>query len=110
MLNKFWTCFFRGDFEKHGKDVFNEYYAEMRATVAPEKLLEYHIVEGWEPLCEFLDVPVPKQPFPHVNDNKCFKERCKARNRAQLYNVMVRAAVVGGGCIAGIWMGYSFLH
>ena len=29
-----------------------------------------HIVDfkkGWEPLCEFLGVPVPKTPFPHKN-------------------------------------------
>ncbi|KAL0263744.1 hypothetical protein SLS55_002726 [Diplodia seriata] len=60
MLHKFWTNFFRGSFEKNGKQVFNEYYAEMRALVPPERLLEYHISEGWGPLCEFLDVPVPK--------------------------------------------------
>lgn len=110
MLNKFWTNFFKGDFEKNGKQVFNEYYAKMRAIAPPERLLEYRVGEGWEPLCEFLDVPVPKVPFPHVNDTKGFVTRCRARNRAQMYNAMFRAAVVGGGCIAGIWMGYSMLH
>lgn len=24
--------------------------------------------EGWEPLCEFLGVPVPNEPFPRAND------------------------------------------
>ena len=24
--------------------------------------------EGWGPLCEFLDVPVPDEPFPYLND------------------------------------------
>lgn len=24
--------------------------------------------QGWEPLCAFLDVPVPDEPFPRVND------------------------------------------
>ncbi|KAL1635398.1 hypothetical protein SLS56_001823 [Neofusicoccum ribis] len=110
MLHKFWTNFFKGSFEKYGKEVFNQYYAEMRATVPAERLLEYHISEGWEPLCEFLEVPVPKVPFPHVNDTKMFKTRCRARNRAQLYNVLFRGAVIGSGCIAGIWMGYSLLH
>lgn len=110
MLHKFWTNFFKGSFEKYGKEVFNQYYAEMRATVPAERLLEYHISEGWGPLCEFLEVPVPKVPFPHVNDTKMFKTRCRARNRAQLYNVLFRGAVIGSGCIAGIWMGYSLLH
>jgi len=32
-----------------------------------DKLLVYRIGEGWEPICKFLGVPVPKEPFPHVN-------------------------------------------
>ena len=31
--------------------------------------------DGWEPLCEFLELPVPDAPFPHVNDSKQFGER-----------------------------------
>jgi len=26
------------------------------------------VAEGWEPLCGFLDVPRPPQPFPRLND------------------------------------------
>ena len=32
-----------------------------------DKLLVYSVKEGWEPLCKFLDVPVPSTPFPHKN-------------------------------------------
>ena len=69
MLHKFWSTFFKGDFNKYGKQVFNDYYAELRALVPPENLLEYKMGQGWEPLCEFLEVPVPQgKKFPHVND------------------------------------------
>lgn len=27
----------------------------------------FNCKEGWEPLCQFLDVPVPNVPFPHKN-------------------------------------------
>jgi len=30
-------------------------------------LLVYSIKDGWDPLCKFLDKPVPKKPFPHKN-------------------------------------------
>ena len=30
--------------------------------------------EGWEPLCEFLEVPVPDTPLPHVNDTENFQK------------------------------------
>ncbi|CAK8689431.1 unnamed protein product [Clavelina lepadiformis] len=39
----------------------------VQATVPPKKLLEYHIEEGWAPLCKFLDKPIPKDDFPFEN-------------------------------------------
>ena len=32
-----------------------------------EKLLVYHVSEGWEPLCKFLGKEIPDKPFPHKN-------------------------------------------
>jgi hypothetical protein len=42
--------------------------AEVEAAIAPERLLVFDVAQGWEPLCAFLDVPVPDQPFPRRND------------------------------------------
>ena len=39
----------------------------IRGLVPKERLLEWAVEDGWEPLCEFLDKPVPNEPFPHVN-------------------------------------------
>jgi hypothetical protein len=39
----------------------------VRKFVPPDRLLEYEVSQGWEPLCEFLGVPVPDEPFPWVN-------------------------------------------
>jgi hypothetical protein len=36
-------------------------------ALPPERLLVYSPKQGWEPLCEFLGVPVPDGPFPRVN-------------------------------------------
>lgn len=33
----------------------------------PDKLLVMNVKEGWVPLCQFLQVPVPDEPFPHEN-------------------------------------------
>lgn len=32
-----------------------------------ERLLVFDVAEGWGPLCAFLGVPVPDEPFPHRN-------------------------------------------
>jgi hypothetical protein len=48
---------------------------EVKRAIPAERLLVWNVAEGWEPLCEFLEVPVPAEPFPHVNDRKEFLNR-----------------------------------
>jgi hypothetical protein len=40
----------------------------VKAHVSGERLLVFDVAVGWSPLCEFLDVPVPAEPFPRIND------------------------------------------
>lgn len=47
---------------------------EVREAVPADRLLVFDVADGWEPLCEFLDVPVPDQPFPHKNLRSDFWE------------------------------------
>jgi hypothetical protein len=47
----------------------------VKANVPPERLLVWSVTEGWEPLCEFLEAPVPEEPLPHVNDRETFLGR-----------------------------------
>jgi hypothetical protein len=44
-------------------------------AVAPERLLLWRVEDGWEPLCEFLEVATPDEPLPHLNDRATFHER-----------------------------------
>lgn len=48
-------------------DWYRAYNQEVIDTIPAERLLVFHPKEGWEPLCEFLGVPVPPEPFPRVN-------------------------------------------
>ncbi len=36
-------------------------------ALPPERLLVFSPRDGWEPLCAFLGVPVPSEPFPRIN-------------------------------------------
>ena len=54
---------------------FDRYNDEVRATVPAGRLLEWKPADGWEPLCDFLEVPVPQAPLPHVNDSELFAAR-----------------------------------
>ena len=63
---------------------FNAHTEAVKATVPADQLLIYDVTEGWEPLCEFLEVDVPEAPFPHVNDGVEFKRRIVGMSVASL--------------------------
>jgi hypothetical protein len=48
--------------------------ADVKAAVPADRLLVWEPADGWEPMCEFLDVPVPDGPLPNVNDTAAFQE------------------------------------
>jgi hypothetical protein len=48
---------------------------QVQDTVPSDRLLVWSVSDGWEPLCEFLELPVPDTPFPHLNDSKVFIDR-----------------------------------
>jgi len=48
--------------------------SRIQALIPPEKLLIYEVAEGWDNLVEFLGVPKPDIPFPHVNDTADFQQ------------------------------------
>ncbi|RSL57624.1 hypothetical protein CEP54_008229 [Fusarium duplospermum] len=73
-LDFMWSGIFRGldnDIEtgvaRNGKWVYKEHCNMIRGLVPKERLLEWTVEDGWEPLCEFLGKPVPKEPFPNTN-------------------------------------------
>jgi hypothetical protein len=77
--NLLWNGFFEGKFEDKEFTIkkFNDWTEEVKRTVPPEKLLVFEVSQGWEPLCAFLNKPIPDKPFPRVNDTVEFNERKK---------------------------------
>src|SRR5258708_5628238 len=74
----------KGTFDEKFEDkdyaikVFKQNIEHVKKRVPPEKLLVYDVKEGWEPLCAFLGVEVPKdKPFPHLNDRATFQTRMR---------------------------------
>jgi hypothetical protein len=51
-------------------DYFENHVEAVKAAIAPDRLLVYEVKQGWGPLCEFLDLPVPDEPFPRVNSRE----------------------------------------
>lgn len=70
------TVFSLFDGRMHDKDhlisVYKAHNAKVRETIAPDRLLIYHVADGWGPLCDFLGVAVPDGATPKVNSREEF--------------------------------------
>jgi len=56
-------------------EYFNTWNQAVIDEVPAEKLLVHRSADGWEPLCDFLGVPVPAEPYPRVNSREEMTER-----------------------------------
>ncbi len=75
-----WQGTFQGRFEDraYAQAVVERHNEEVRRSVPADRLLVYEVRQGWEPLCQFLGVAVPKdKPFPHLNDTAVFRSRIR---------------------------------
>jgi hypothetical protein len=72
-----WQGTFDGRFEDkhHAIEVFNRHNEEVQRRVPQEQLLVYEVKDGWGPLCEFLGVEQPEEPFPRLNDAEEMRRR-----------------------------------
>jgi hypothetical protein len=67
---------FGGRFDKeHVIDVYRRHNETVKREAPKDRLLVYDVPEGWQPLCDFLGVPVPAAPFPKVNTTEEFRNQ-----------------------------------
>ena len=95
------------DFPRYGKRFFREHNDLVRGLVSADRLLEFEVSKGWEPLCAFLEkeVPVGKE-FPWHNKTNDFQRTSKEvtiqmyrRRLQEIATVVVPAAAIG----AALW-------
>ncbi len=63
------------DDEAASKAAYEQHLADVRATIAPDRLIDWQPGDGWGPLCRGLGLPVPALPFPHVNSTSEYQAR-----------------------------------
>jgi hypothetical protein len=70
-----WDGIFAGRFEDRSFaiNIFNQHIEEVRKNIPADRLLIHSAKEGWEPICEFLQLPIPNTPYPRVNEAKDIK-------------------------------------
>jgi len=81
LMQRFFNVLFRSRFgeQVHDRQFMTDYYRrheeEVLTSIPPERLLVFRATDGWGPLCNFLGVPVPPEPYPRTNTREAFLGR-----------------------------------
>ena len=69
--NAIWNGIFEGRFEDRDFAIqkFRDHIEQVTKAIPEDRLLVFNVSQGWQPLCDFLNAPIPDLPFPHVNES-----------------------------------------
>ena len=85
MVNTILVNRFTPDWNDEGasKAAYESHNAKVRAAVPADRLIEWQPGDGWGPICEGLGLPVPAEPFPHLNTTDEFRTMLSAMTGPQ---------------------------
>lgn len=99
--------YYHGSMRATAKWKLKEHVAMVKGSVETERLLEWSVEEGWDPLCRFLDIDVPKGlDFPRGNPPAEFFERVKKpyrmHSRVAWRNMLLTALALGTAMVGAV--------
>jgi len=65
----------RVDDKEHVLSVYRAHNAAVKAELPPARLLVFEGTGSWTPLCNFLGLPIPDEPYPNINSTAEFQAR-----------------------------------
>ena len=73
----------------------------VRKLVPAENLLEFHVKQGWGPLCEFWGEPVVPEgrPFPRTNDEQATRMMIRELVRYEMKKASLKCLYI---CLVGV--------
>ncbi|OCT49273.1 NAD dependent epimerase/dehydratase [Cladophialophora carrionii] len=83
------------DWGSVGPHMYRLHNQQVHDLVPKDRLLEYNVKQGWEPLCRFLEVDVPDAPFPMLNEGASIKAIFLGQ---QIFGAVVWALYIGMAC------------
>ncbi len=84
---------------------FNDWNKSVIDYVPKERLLVYKVKEGWGPICDFLDQPIPDMQFPYKNKTKNMGHMSRFINTMFIVIVLVIIAII----ISSVFWGVTYL-
>ncbi|KIJ44564.1 hypothetical protein M422DRAFT_252182 [Sphaerobolus stellatus SS14] len=71
----YYDGYHKGRLSTQAKEAMEDHNNRIKKIIPAHQLLVYHVGEGWEPLANFLGVPVPQGPFPRLNESASYVEK-----------------------------------
>lgn len=100
---------FKAEADPALRESFDEHIDKVRKLVPKDRLLEWHASHGWQPLCEFLDLPVPTEQFPHLNEPTTLVDLRRWMYRWRL-RVITKRLMKGAGVIGIVLAGLFYVR
>ena len=69
-------------------NTYIDIYKEARDVIPKDRLLEFKLEQGWEPLCHFLGDEIPQTPFPHINETTSFKAKMSCMKKRATFRIL----------------------
>ncbi len=90
-------------------NAYREIYKEAREVIPKDRLLEFKLEQGWEPLCKFLGNEIPATPFPHINETSSFRAKMFVMKKRATLRIF-RSLAPGMLAVAGVAIAYYTLY
>lgn len=88
--------------EKDIRKKFNDWNQSVIDYVPKDRLLVYQVKEGWDPLCKFLNKPVPDISFPYKNKTKNMGHMSRFINAMFIIIIIISIAMIISSVFFGI--------
>lgn len=103
----FWDVMFsKNDDEgaRMARTFYDQWTDKVKRTIPADRLLEFDVKQGWQPLCKFLNVPTPKCEFPRANGRDQFKTMITALKFFSNLAVLGAPVFVAALSLSTVWV------
>jgi len=95
--------------KKPSRKTWDRHIEYLKRVVPQDRLFFYDVRDGWEPLCNMLNVPVPKdKPFPRLNDTVAVDGIMKSGVRQGIMTWVGIGIAMSGFLYTGLRMGSTW--
>lgn len=82
------------EMQEKARGKYREHYALIERMTPSSQLLKFNLAYGWEPLCKFLNKPIPNVEFPRVNKPAALGEKISLIVRRGIQNALLSSLKV----------------